>query len=430
MQGSVWGSLCYAVLMDMLGKLVYSQPDLLYLYKGIVEVPTLQMVDDIIAVQKCSPQSLHLNTVVNSFMDLEKLTLSKNKCHKLHTGKPNRNCKQLKVHDNVMHEASTETYLGDKIDISGKNNVNIAARVGKGFGRVKTILAMLKEAPLGWTKVKAGLKLRKAMLINGVMFNSESWHGVTKEDVRNLERVDEALLSGLVTGHAALPLPALYLELGVEPLRYIWACRRIMYLHTLLNRSNKEITKKVLNAQIVQPSKGDFCELVNRDIQMIKLEKTYDEIAQMKKTSLKILVKSKIQVAAFNYLMMEKQPKTKMDKIKYSKLQISPYLMTPLFKHKEAVQLFALRTRTVRGIQSDFGEMYVDKHCPLQCGDIDTVENILKCNKLQNHIKCSQKDIKYDDIFSSDISKQKAATLLYMDLMEQREQLMEARQLG
>ena len=126
------------------------------------------MVDDIIAVQKYSPQSVQINTVVNSFMDLEKLTLSKTKCHKLHTGKPSRNCKQLKVHDQVMHEASTETYLGDKINISGKNKVNIEVRVGKGFGRVKTIPTMLKEAPLGWTKVKAGLMLRKAMLINAM----------------------------------------------------------------------------------------------------------------------------------------------------------------------------------------------------------------------------------------------------------------------
>jgi hypothetical protein len=61
MQGSVWGSLCCVVLMDKLGKLVYSKPELLYMYKGVVEVPTLQMVDDILGVQKCSPQSVQLN---------------------------------------------------------------------------------------------------------------------------------------------------------------------------------------------------------------------------------------------------------------------------------------------------------------------------------------------------------------------------------
>ena len=68
MQGSVWGSLCCVVLMDKLGKLIHSQPKLLYYYKGIVACPPLQMVDDVLGVQKCSPTSKHLNTVINTFM--------------------------------------------------------------------------------------------------------------------------------------------------------------------------------------------------------------------------------------------------------------------------------------------------------------------------------------------------------------------------
>ena len=79
--------------------------------------------------------------------------------------------------------------------------------------------------------------------------------------------------------------------------------------------------------------------------------------------------------------------------MKYTKLEIAPYLRTPLFKHEEAAQLVALKTRTVRCIQSDVAEMYRDKYCPLKCGAIDNLENILTCNKLQNHIKANDKSI-------------------------------------
>ena len=65
MQGSVWGSLCCVVLMDKLGKLAYSKPDLLYMYKGKVGCPPLQMVDDVLAVQKCSERSLQMNTNIH-----------------------------------------------------------------------------------------------------------------------------------------------------------------------------------------------------------------------------------------------------------------------------------------------------------------------------------------------------------------------------
>ena len=77
MQGTVWANLCCTVLMDKLGKLMYSQPELMYKYKGVVSVPSLQMVDDVLVLAKCSSsQSVQANSMVNSFMDVKKLTLS------------------------------------------------------------------------------------------------------------------------------------------------------------------------------------------------------------------------------------------------------------------------------------------------------------------------------------------------------------------
>ena len=67
MQGSVWGSICCVVLMDKLGKLAYENPDLLYYYKGLVATPPLQMVDDVLGIQKCSRKSRRLNGVINTF---------------------------------------------------------------------------------------------------------------------------------------------------------------------------------------------------------------------------------------------------------------------------------------------------------------------------------------------------------------------------
>ena len=100
LQGSVWGSLCCVVLMNKLGKLAYSNPELLYYYKGVVGTPPLQMVDDILAVQRCSSKSLKINTAINTFIDLEKLTLSKSKCHNIHFCSKVKNCPSLKVQEN------------------------------------------------------------------------------------------------------------------------------------------------------------------------------------------------------------------------------------------------------------------------------------------------------------------------------------------
>ena len=280
MQGSVWGSLCCVVLMDKLGKLIYKdKPELLYMYKGLVGTPPLQMVDDILGIQDCSSKSLQLNKVINTFMDLEKLTLSKKKCNNVHIGKSNVKCPELKIHGEKMKSSNQETYLGDLIDKSGNARPNVEKRRAKGYGITTNILAIVNEVPLAHWKVEAGLRLRQAMLLNGILFNSEAWQGIDEKDIILLEKVDEALLRGILSAHPKIPLEALFLETKSIPIRYIVASRRIMYLHTILQKDENEMVRRIYEAQKVKPSSGDYLELVKDDIATIDLNMTENEIA-------------------------------------------------------------------------------------------------------------------------------------------------------
>ena len=101
MQGSVWGSLCCVAVLDKLGKHAYANKELLYYYKGLVGCPPLQMVDDVLSVQTCA-KSQHVYTVINTFIDLEKLSLSKTKCHKLHMGNNVRQCPDMKINGEAV----------------------------------------------------------------------------------------------------------------------------------------------------------------------------------------------------------------------------------------------------------------------------------------------------------------------------------------
>ena len=278
MQGSVWGSLCCVVLMEKLGKLAYENPELLYFYKGSVPTPPLQLVDKSLGIHKCPNKSVRLNNVVNTFMDLEKLTLSKNKCHNVHIGKNENKCADLKVHGEEMTNSKQETYLGDKIDRSGLLKHTIEARVGKGFGAITTILAIVDEIPLAHWRVAAGLELRQAMFLNGCLFNSEAWQGISSDEEEQLEKVDEALLRGLLKAHAKVPLEALHLETGTISVKYILKGRRLCYLHTILKRDEEELVREVYNAQKSDPTEGDFCRLVEEDKVKVNLNMTDSEI--------------------------------------------------------------------------------------------------------------------------------------------------------
>ena len=424
MQGSVWGSLCCVVLMDKLGKLVYSNPKLLYYYKGVVACPPLQMVDDVLGVQKCSPTSTYLNTVINTFMELEKLSLSKTKCHKIHTGKLNKDCPTLKVHGTAMAESKSEKYLGDIIHQNGTPKPNLARRLSRGWGKVNEILAIIKEAPLGRWKIKSGLILRKSMLINTMLCNSEAWHGITEGQVRAFEKIDEALIKGLLEGHSKIPIPALYLETSQIPIRFILACRRLLYLQTILQRGADELIFKVYAAQKNDPIKGDFCQLVNDDRQLIDLQLSDSQISNMTRYELKLLVKSKARQAAFVHLMNIKESKSKMDNISYlNSFKILPYMES--MTREQSSLLLALRTRTVRGIRTDYGDLYLDKGCPLPgCPEADSLPHTLTCRVLQEAVQ-EPSLVQYGDVFSLDTNVQQLAVDRFALLLEARDKILE-----
>ena len=157
MQGSVFGSLGCVVLMNKLGEQLYSNPDMLYYYKGLVPTPPLQMVDDILGIQACSKKSVKLNNVINTFMELEKLNLSDKKCHNVHMGKNEQKCHDLRVHTAKMKNTNQEKYLGDIIHKSGMLKYTVESRVSKGYCAVNTILAIDNQIPLGHWKIQAGL---------------------------------------------------------------------------------------------------------------------------------------------------------------------------------------------------------------------------------------------------------------------------------
>ena len=145
-----------------------------------------------------------------------------------------------------MEASNQETYLGDTIDRSGKIKANIEKRKAKGYGIVSEILAIVTEVPLAHWKIEAGLSLRQAMLLNGTLFNSEAWHSVSIKDILLLEKVDEALLRGILQSHSKIPLEALFLETNSVPIRFILSSRRLMYVHCILQKDEEELVKKVL----------------------------------------------------------------------------------------------------------------------------------------------------------------------------------------
>ena len=93
---------------------------------------------------------------------------------------------------------------------------------------------------------------------------------------------------------------------------------------------------------------------------------------------------------------------------------------------EQASLMLALRTRTLRGIRTDFGEMYPSKQCPLPgCQDVDSIPHLLTCPVLQAAVPGEETPVQYGDVFSDSQETQNSAILRFSQLVKARSELLE-----
>ena len=298
---------------------------------------------------------------------------------------------------------------------NGTLQQTIERRKTKGDGMVAEILSIINEIPLGRHRMEVALKLREAMLINGILFNSEAWHGVTLAHIAKLEAIDAALLRGILKAHTKTPKEFLYLETGELPIKWIKAQTRINYMNHILQRDENELVKKVFLAQRNNPVQGDFVKLVEKDLKDLGM--TYEQVTSSQMT--KSLLKSHAKDAAFEKLKEIQCSHKKVKHIVYTSLKTQPYLKSDLFTQSEVETLTALRSHCLRGIKDNFPKMFERTlNCPLNCDHInqeDNQEHVLNCKILT---KEKLTDISY--IYSDDIEKQAEVARTFTKLMRKR----------
>ena len=136
-----------------------------------------------------------------------------------------------------------------------------------------------------------------------------------------------------------------------------------------------------------------------------------------------------MQKAALKDFQTKQRSHTKIQSIRYDKLQPQPYLKSKSFSNEEVSLLAALRSHTVRGVRCNFKNMYKNStECPLICSPLNpqqnTQEHILLCSKLNMNNVISASKIAYNDIYG-DLCAQKTVVSVYKELLHRRNKLME-----
>ena len=272
-QGGGWGPMQCSNSVDTIGKKCRDRGVNFYLYKHSVRVLPLSMVDDILSIGLCGNKSIAINTFINTHIEMKKLKFhtpnaaGKSKCHKLHVGKSNTLCPELRVHGCPMETVQTDTYLGDVLAADGGNTANIKARISKGNGILSKIRKYLETVSFGAHYFMIALLLRQSLLLNGILTNSDSWYGIKEEEILELESLDLTFFRSLFEVPHTVPTVSLFLETGSFSIRTIIKVKRVIFLHYLVNLEKSEMLSKFFFAQWEKPAKSDWTVEVRKNLE-------------------------------------------------------------------------------------------------------------------------------------------------------------------
>jgi hypothetical protein len=215
----------------------------------------------------------------------------------------------------------------------------------------------------------------------------------------------------IIGAHSKVPIEMLYLETSAIPIEFVLASRRINYLHNIVSRDASELVRRVYAEQKANPSKGDWCHMVQKDMEMIGLDMSETQISTMKKHQFKVLVKRCVRNATFNALQKLKVSHTKIKNIDYCEFNLQAYMRSDMMSVEEVSALFNMRADTVNGYKMSFPHAYENPLCKLGCTEGDSIAHMFECIKIDE--QSSKTQIRKNAIFAN-IEQQKDAVSVFM----------------
>ena len=182
--------------------------------------------------------------------------------------------------------------------------------------------------------------------------------------------------------------------------------RRLNFLFYMLQLDSETLLRCFLQAQIDKPTVGDWITTVLNDIETLNLNINLEGIAVISKSRFKKKVKEAITVKAFEYLVNQQATHSKAKPLKYTKLQLQPYLQSGAgdLTIKEKAFIFEARSRMM-DIKDNFKTGRTDLNCRACNVEVEDQPHLLQCNMLIENGEIVQNTPNYSDLFCDDVGK-------------------------
>ena len=177
--------------------------------------------------------------------------------------------------------------------------MTVLSRAAKGQGIIRDINNILRGTYFGAHYFVALKLLRESMLMSVITNNLEVSFNLTTKEYKILHDLDMQLLRGCLLLGAKTPQCLILLELGFVSVSYLVKKKRVMYLFHLLTTDESSLVSQVFHKQRSSAKRGDWVNTVLKDLKDLKIDLSFSQIARIKKTVFKRIVRESVEKACF-----------------------------------------------------------------------------------------------------------------------------------
>ena len=174
--------------------------------------------------------------------------------------------------DSHISNSEQEQYLGDMINQEGcaaSITATIKERIRKLTSKCHDII-QISESPImgGLGNSTAPFKLYDATIAEGLLTNCESWIGINQNHIDMLQSFQDKFIKNALRLADSIPKALLTWDIGLTPVKWRIALKKLLFLHRIMLKDIRNITKQVLYEEVIQGIKGLAyeCSLLCKEI--------------------------------------------------------------------------------------------------------------------------------------------------------------------
>ena len=343
---------------------------------GSTRITALAYVDDIASANTEVPDTYISHHNIVWFSKKKRIDLNVPKCIGLCINKKLGDIlPRLKIDGEVIEWVNMAVYLGDQFNYAGNNKDLVEDRVKKGRTCIITAQSLCSEVTLGVYTIETLMLLYKSLFLQVVLYNSQAWSNLTKQDVSQLQTVQLKYLKRIFHAPPSTSNCFIFLETGKLPIKYEIHIRQLTFLYHILHLDESDPVKKVYYEQLKFEHESNWGNEVKKLRSLYDITETDPEIEEHSKDRWKRAVKKKVRSYALTLLNQELSTQKHGSRIKsYNELSPQQYLVE--LQPQKARKLFHVRAG-ILDIKTVRKYWYTDSVCRLCQQDEETIHHIL-----------------------------------------------------